>query len=123
MNLGHTIAHALEAVAMEKGKELSHGNAVFAGIWIELQIGSIMGFTSQNVISLLDPLWEKIEPVDFSDSEIPQLLEACIKDKKNAQGEIRMVIVRDVGQVDFDVPVSLVHVEIGLTAYIKHFLC
>ncbi len=46
LNLGHTLAHALEAFAIELGVDLSHGEAVAVGLAFELFLAQKMGFFS-----------------------------------------------------------------------------
>lgn len=119
LNLGHTIAHALESLALENGWELSHGMAVFAGIQIESEIGLKLGIASPGFVSDLKFIGAAFEKVPFTIQDIPFLMDACLKDKKNAKGELLMVIAGNAGDVVFDIPVPLKVLEEALVSYQK----
>jgi len=88
LNLGHTIAHSLEALYLNQNKTLLHGNAVAAGLWIESLISELFfDFASEfNFVELRNFIRLKFSKLDFSESDIPFLLNAMSSDKKNKIG-------------------------------------
>jgi shikimate kinase / 3-dehydroquinate synthase len=98
LNLGHTFAHALEAGA---GFELAHGDAVALGLLAALRLsGNEDGL--RDVESLLAP-----KPVRV-DAE--RAWEAMKRDKKSADGKIRLVLLPRNGSPEW--PVELPDAEV-----------
>ncbi|HZT92576.1 MAG TPA: bifunctional shikimate kinase/3-dehydroquinate synthase [Gaiellaceae bacterium] len=83
LNLGHTFAHALEAAA---DFELPHGEAVALGLVAALRLS---GRDPQPVLDALDP-----QPVRVDRERAWQ---ALLRDKKRADGEVRLVLLGDEG--------------------------
>lgn len=52
LNLGHTFAHALEAISQESSKKtnIRHGHAVAIGLFIELELAYRLGLQDQNYV-------------------------------------------------------------------------
>jgi shikimate kinase/3-dehydroquinate synthase len=100
LNLGHTFAHALEAAAGYSG--LTHGRAVALGLLAALRLS---GRSTTEVESLLAP-----KPVRV-DRE--RAWEAMQRDKKVADGELRLVLLGDAGPA-WDVPVPAADVRLAL---------
>ncbi len=106
LNLGHTFGHAIEA-AMGYGHWL-HGEAVSAGIAMALdtsrRLNLIDSQTEQRGIKLLERAGLPVQPpADMS----PELfLRYMARDKKVLSGNIRLILVNDIGQShvsqDFD---------------------
>lgn len=114
LNLGHTLAHALEKLAQENATEkLTHGEAVGFGIIFSLIVSKNAGSMSeavfehliaklespaqsldrQNILSALDCKTDQIKN-SFSEVE-----EGMLGDKKNRSGAIHFVLLSDIGQV------------------------
>ena len=93
LNLGHTFAHALEAV-VGLG-EWTHGEAVGWGIARAMYAGVEIGITdpawADEVISLLHVYGYRTTPVDVQPEA---LLHAMYRDKKRSGGAIRFVLQR-----------------------------
>jgi 3-dehydroquinate synthase len=88
LNLGHTSAHAIESLYLFRNKTLLHGNAVAAGLWIESLISELFfDFPAEfNFVELRNFIGLKFSRLDFSESDIPFLLNAMSSDKKNKIG-------------------------------------
>jgi 3-dehydroquinate synthetase/shikimate kinase len=91
LNLGHTFAHGLEAAAQYQ--DVTHGQAVALGLKAALRLS---GRDTKLVDELLQP-----KPVRV-DRE--RAWEAMRRDKKNVDGELRLVLLGDDGPT-WDVPV------------------
>jgi len=91
LNLGHTFAHALEAGT---GFELAHGDAVALGLLAALRLsGNEDGV--RDVETLLDP-----QPVR---ADVERAWEAMRRDKKAADGRIRLVLLPRNGHPEWPV--------------------
>ena len=120
LNLGHTFAHAFEAVA-GYGTYL-HGEAVAIGLVCALKLSKKMGLCpNDSEIELCDLL--RIYNLPFSLRAplcLESLLEAMKSDKKVSLGKPRFVIMKEIGDAfqtdDIDQNlVSEVLVEVGAT--------
>ena len=98
LNLGHTFAHAIEQVS---GNSVRHGEAVAMGLVAAANLSARLGYCST-------ALQTRIESV-VGDADLPvrippavdarHLMAAMGRDKKKADGRIRFVLLRDIGDV------------------------
>lgn len=99
LNLGHTLGHALEAVA--GFERLSHGQAVSLGLVASLKIGERLGVTPsalrERVVALLDQLGL---PTDLSKEPLKDAVGLIGLDKKRRGDRIKFVMVAEVGQIE-----------------------
>ncbi len=81
LNLGHSLAHALEAFA---GPELKHGQAVGLGLRAELRAGSLPGDERERGEALLDHLGQasSLRDVFASPPKVQDLKAYFLRDKK-----------------------------------------
>jgi 3-dehydroquinate synthase len=108
LNLGHTVAHALEAA--DGYATLLHGEAVAYGLRAACRIGVAMGVTpperAGRIERLLDRLALGALPLPYP---IEAVLDVTGTDKKHAGGRLRWVLPTTDGYlVRDDVPVDLV---------------
>jgi 3-dehydroquinate synthase len=101
LNLGHTMAHAFEALALERNQQLLHGQAVAAGLFAEILLSEQLGLLTDKRLpnelkQLLDQHYTlfKIQPED-----IDQLLLYMGADKKNSAGKIVFSLLASAGHV------------------------
>ena len=85
LNLGHTVAHALEAFAMKnRGNSISHGFAVAQGLVVETILSNIVeGFDSTQLHRLAAYVKDNYGPYDIECKDYPALLAYMHQDKKN----------------------------------------
>ncbi|MES0489639.1 MAG: 3-dehydroquinate synthase [Leptospirales bacterium] len=100
LNLGHTLAHALESHYGYKA--IKHGEAVSAGIHFATLLSSkIEGFSDQKrVENLLDALKLTSRFSQLPEENRPQidtLIQFMKGDKKNIDSDIRFVLLRQIG--------------------------
>ena len=96
LNYGHTIAHAIEAVA-GYGSWL-HGEAVAAGMAAEARLGARLGITPPEVVERQEELLARFElPIDLEGIPAPALLRAALWDKKVRGGKVRWVLPTKLG--------------------------
>jgi len=91
LNLGHTVAHALEAV--DGYASLLHGEAVGYGLRAAARIGAAVGVTpherAARIEALLDRLGLGTAPLPYPPAEV---VAATGTDKKHAGGRLRWVL-------------------------------
>lgn len=99
LNLGHTAGHAFEAAALERKVEISHGQAVAAGIHLALNVSENMTGFPQSLAKELRDFIEENFPLDWLKNLPPSAIRKFIlQDKKNLGRGIRMVLLEDVGK-------------------------
>lgn len=102
LNLGHTFAHAFEAVAGYDGR-LLHGEAVSVGLVCAFEFSQKLGLcpgqdverVKNHLQQLGLPTSRKALPAGQADPKVVRL--AMQKDKKNQQGRLTMILVRGIG--------------------------
>ncbi len=101
LNLGHTFAHAFE---VEQNHKIKHGHAVIIGIACALYLSLRLNVISQKkfdkLISLIYQIKRlvRIEAVDYK-----ECITIMKRDKKNRDGKIKFVLIKDIGNILFDV--------------------
>jgi 3-dehydroquinate synthase len=97
LNYGHTLGHAIEALAGYG--TYSHGAAVAEGMRFAARLGAIMLGTSEEFIEAQDELLDALNlPVLNWNAPSTLVLQAMKHDKKTRGGEVRFVLPRDIGQ-------------------------
>jgi len=100
LNFGHTVGHAIEAVAGYGGPYL-HGEAVAAGMVAECRMAEHLSWITPEVTTRLIALLLRFGlPTATPGLDPASLLEAMTRDKKNQRGQIRFVLPRALGQVE-----------------------
>ncbi len=97
LNLGHTFGHAIEA-GMGYGKWL-HGEAVAAGMAMAMDLSQRLGWITEDETRRVIKLLQVANLPTKAPSELsPEtMLERMAVDKKAADGQIRLVLVRNIG--------------------------
>ncbi len=100
LNLGHTIAHAIEAVAGYDGP-YQHGEAVSVGMVAEARLAERLGWIGPEVVGRIAGLLDRLGlPTSAPGLDTDRLLGAMGRDKKNRAGRIRFVLPRSIGRVE-----------------------
>jgi 3-dehydroquinate synthase len=105
LNFGHTIGHAVEAVAGYGGDYL-HGEAVAVGMVAESRLAERLGWIGPEVTERLQALLARLGlPVSAPGLDPDRLTAAMALDKKNKAGRVRFVLPRRIGEVELtDLP-------------------
>lgn len=101
LNFGHTIAHALERVTDYR---LSHGDAVAAGMMVEVAAGELAGVTASGAEAELRHALAalKLPTAPVGSIDPAALLAATRNDKKTRAGEQRYTLLARIGEVARD---------------------
>ncbi|MDB6122048.1 MAG: 3-dehydroquinate synthase [Pedosphaera sp.] len=111
LNFGHTIGHGLEAIS-GYGKYL-HGEAISIGQVAAAKLSAqLLGLPEFEVIRIRDLFQRAGLPVQvkLNPAQLNRLLDAMKLDKKVSAGEIKFVLARTIGKVEFGqkVPMNLI---------------
>ena len=113
LNYGHTLGHAVEALAGYG--TFSHGAAVAEGMRFAARLAAALAGASLEFVAAQDDLLDALGlPALAWSAEPADLLAAMKRDKKARHGQVRFVLPRDVGSWelrDVDDAVILEHLE------------
>lgn len=100
LNLGHTVGHAFESLAMQQGHPILHGYAVAFGLVCELYLSCVLcQFPTDTMHQVASFVREHYGHFDFSCDDYPTLLQLMHHDKKNEGNAINFTLLADVGQL------------------------
>lgn len=107
LNLGHTVGHAFEALAMRRGAPVPHGYAVAWGLVAEAILSHLLlRFPSQDVHLLGNFVRDNYRGFPFSCDDYDELLELMRHDKKSRNGEITCTLLTSIGDYRIDQAVT-----------------
>lgn len=102
LNFGHTIGHGIEGYFLDKSP-IPHGYAVGIGMIAEAYLSLDRGLINESefveIEGFLAPLFPKIE---LEESEIDEVIELILNDKKNSEGKIKCCLLTDIGSSIID---------------------
>ena len=100
LNLGHTAGHALESLALERGKPVLHGYAVAWGLICELYL-SVMkcGFPKDRFRQTVQFIRSHYGNFPLDCKLYDRLFEFMKHDKKNEAGIINFTLLADIGDI------------------------
>ncbi len=100
LNFGHTIGHAIEAVAGYEGP-YQHGEAVAVGMVAEARLAGRLGWIGAEEVARIERMVGRLGlPASAPGLDPDRLIEAMGRDKKNRDGRIRFVLPRSIGRVE-----------------------
>ena len=108
LNFGHTLGHALESYCLEKREKILHGEAVAAGIIMESYLSFKKNFISDTYFKEISQYIDSVYPrISIHEKEVDSICAYLLQDKKNKEGQIKAVLIADVGNVRWDVDLTL----------------
>jgi 3-dehydroquinate synthase len=93
LNFGHTFGHALEKIF-----QISHGEAVGAGMVIATEISRLRGLLAQSEADRITDLLQKLKFSIKVDADRALMLNAIRRDKKREADVVHFVLLRGIGQ-------------------------
>ncbi len=98
LNLGHTIAHALESLT--NYNKYSHGQAVALGLLAESHLAARMGLLSSDLVREIKSTIEDFNLPSKIPEQLtgPKILAALRQDKKSYQGKVTLALPTDKGE-------------------------
>jgi len=99
LNLGHTVGHAFESLALTRTPVL-HGYAVAWGLICELYLSVIKtGFPTDKMRQTVSFIKEHYGKMPITCDDYPTLLELMTHDKKNVAGTINFTLLGGIGDI------------------------
>ncbi len=119
LNLGHTIGHAFEALALKRQSPIPHGYAVAWGTVCALVLSNmVLDFPSDTLHSFSDFVRENFGVHQLSCSDYPELLALMRQDKKNTTADaVNFTLLESVGHPRIDCAVSDDKIKAALDIY------
>ena len=103
LNLGHTIGHAFESLALAENRPVLHGYAVAWGIVCELYLSHIkVGFPKDKMRQTIQFIKENYGVFTIDCKKYEQLYELMLHDKKNCAQTINFTLLKDIGEICID---------------------
>lgn len=103
LNLGHTVGHAFESLAMRRGCPVPHGYAVAWGCIVELVLSHMqLGFPSSVLHGFAEYVGSHYGTFPITCDDYPELLELMHHDKKNTGGDINFTLLKNIGEIFID---------------------
>lgn len=101
LNFGHTIGHALESYYLNTATPLSHGHAVALGILLESKLSVEQANLTKEEFVSIETRIKSTYALQIPD-DIEGLWALMQQDKKNANGEVRICLLPQIGSCLFD---------------------
>ena len=118
LNFGHTIGHAIESQALEKGRDLLHGEAVAIGMVVETILSQMTNGLSEDDCQIIKSSLGSVFPLQGVDeSELPDLIEWMRNDKKNDDSQINFTLLKKIGVAEFNKICSVEQIEEAIKTY------
>lgn len=103
LNLGHTVGHAFESLAMRRGAPVLHGYAVAWGLVCELYLSTVKeGFPVDRMRQTVDFINSHYGRMTITCDDYDELIELMTHDKKNTAGVINFALLSDIGGIRLD---------------------
>ncbi len=103
LNLGHTVGHAFESLALAQNHPVLHGYAVAWGIVCELYLSHIkVGFPIEKMRQTIQFIRQNYGTFYFDCNQYEQLYELMKHDKKNTAGIINFSLLKNIGEVSLN---------------------
>lgn len=120
LNFGHTIGHAIETYFLlnKKTNSLSHGHSIAIGMIIESYISSvILNFNIENT-NKIKIIFNNVFPkILFAKKDINEIINLLNHDKKNFDGRINFVLLKEIGKPEVDKQVPSRTIKKGFDFY------
>ena len=100
LNLGHTIGHAIESYSFRSINldELKHGEAIIVGLITELYISHRqLNFPLSDLENLKTNVLKYFKRVHLTKSDIEEIYDLLVYDKKNEGGIVNFVLLKSIG--------------------------
>lgn len=119
LNLGHTVGHAFESLAMKRNAPIPHGYAVAYGMVVELVLSTIkQQFPSETLRKFASYVYKNYRAFAFDCKDYDFLIQSMHHDKKNLSADkINCSLLKTVGHVILDCTVSEDEIRASLDIY------
>jgi 3-dehydroquinate synthase len=99
LNFGHTLGHAIESHFLETEKQLLHGEAIAIGMILESYLSKEKGLLSnEEYLEIKNTIAAIFDAFEFSTSDIINIQNLLIHDKKNEHGKVQFALLDGIGK-------------------------
>ncbi|WP_431434563.1 3-dehydroquinate synthase [Bacteroides hominis] len=103
LNLGHTVGHAFESLALAENRPVLHGYAVAWGIVCELYLSHLKaGFPKDKMRQTIQFIKDNYGAFPFDCKQYDRLYEFMQHDKKNNAGVINFTLLKEIGDISIN---------------------
>lgn len=104
LNLGHTVGHAFESLALERKSPIPHGYAVAYGMAVELVLSTIKEqFPTTLMRQVTSFIYENYRGFSFTCNDYDHIIDLMRHDKKNVTADsINLTLLKNVGEIILD---------------------
>ena len=107
LNFGHTVGHAWESYYLESENELKHGEAVALGMYCSLWLSMKYLNLKTEWLDCYKSIYQRFfQRVDIKENTFDSLMEIMSHDKKNRDGDLRFVLIKEPEKPVFDVKIE-----------------
>jgi 3-dehydroquinate synthase len=123
LNFGHTLGHAIESYCLESEdkNQLLHGEAIAIGMILESHISYQSNFISKEDFAeikyIITDVFEKIQ---FNESDIQNIMNLLVFDKKNEFGNIQFTLLNKIGESKINQTVDKSLILLAFEDYLKN---
>lgn len=119
LNFGHTVGHAIESYCLEQGRDLLHGEAVAAGMYMEAIISAKTGLTHEDIHVIHETLTGLYPKIPVKLEEAPEIWTFALGDKKNKGGRVNCTLLSTIGQAVHSVRIQFPEFQEALRNYLN----
>jgi 3-dehydroquinate synthase len=123
LNFGHTLGHAIESYFLESEEknQLFHGEAIAIGMILESYLSYKLEFISKDSYAEIKYIITDVfEKISFNDSDIQNILDLLIFDKKNEFGNIQFTLLNKIGESKINQKVDESLILLAFEDYLKN---
>jgi len=107
LNFGHTFGHAFETFALENSRELLHGYAVAMGMLCELWLSEkMLNFDAAKRQEISEFILSRYPKFQIQTNDFERLFAILLQDKKNSTNKIKPVLLKKIGDAQYDLTCS-----------------
>jgi len=118
LNLGHTIGHAFESLALMQNRPVLHGYAVAWGLICELYLSAkLLNFPKDKFHQTVSYIREHYGQFALDCKQYDRIYELMTHDKKNIAGRINFTLLDDIGDIRIDQQATKDHIFEALDYY------
>ncbi|WP_396181347.1 3-dehydroquinate synthase [Flavobacterium sp.] len=123
LNFGHTLGHAIESYFLESEDkiQLLHGEAIAIGMILESNISFYSKLISKEDFAeikyIITDVFEKIQ---FNESDIQNIMNLLVFDKKNEFGNIQFTLLNKIGESKINQTVDKSLILLAFEDYLKN---
>lgn len=119
LNFGHSIGHAIEAWAGNRGSSVSHGSAVAVGMICESFLSMSSGLSKEAVHDISEKLMSFHPRINFDSADIEMILNFLGSDKKRVGKKNNFTAISSIGEAVINTNPSQEEIRESLVYYQK----